>query len=200
VAECQAVAESAEEIVPGVWYWAVRDERIGGYWGSSHAAAGVLIDPHRLAEEAFAALGEINATVLTTSSHQRSAWRFRRERGIPVHLPAIAKEMDEEPDARYGEGDALPGALQAIFTPGAGTTQHALLLAGDPGVLFTSDLFVRSREGPLDFVPAEYMHDPEEARRSAERLLELEFDVLCSGHGAPLVGGAKHALTDLLAK
>jgi glyoxylase-like metal-dependent hydrolase (beta-lactamase superfamily II) len=200
VAECQAVAETAEEIVPGVWYWAVQDERIGGHWGASHATNGVLIDPHRLAEDALAGLGEIRATVLTTSSHQRSAWRFRRELGAPVHLPALAKEMDEEPDARYGDGDELPGGLRAIFTPGAGTTQHALFLAGDPGVLFTSDLFVRSREGPLEFVPAEYMHDPDEARRTAERLLEVDFDVLCSGHGVPLVGGAKRALEELLAK
>jgi len=198
MAECQAVAETADEIVPGVWYWGVRDERIGGYWGTSHSAGGVLIDPHRLAGDALAALGEIRAIVLTTSSHQRSAWRFRRELGVPVHLPALAREMDEEPDGRYGDGDELPGGLQAIFTPGAGTTQHALLLSGDPGVLFTSDLFIRSREGPLEFVPAEYMHDPEEARRTAERLLEVDFDVLCSGHGAPLVGGAKQALGDLL--
>jgi glyoxylase-like metal-dependent hydrolase (beta-lactamase superfamily II) len=200
VGECQAVAETAEEIVPGVWYWGVRDERIGGYWGASHAAAGVLIDPHRLADDAFAALGEIRATVLTTSSHQRSAWRLRRELGVPVHLPAMAKEMDEEPDARYGEGDELPGGLQPIFTPGAGTTQHSLLFHGDRSVLFTPDLFVSSREGRLEFVPAEYMHDPEEARRTVERLLELDFDVLCTAHGAPLVGGAKQALRELLAK
>lgn len=200
MAECAQIAESAEQIVPGVWYWAVQDERIGGYWGSSHAANGVLIDPHRLAVDALAALDEIQAVVLTTTSHQRSAWRFRRELGVPVHLPAMGKEMDEEPDGRYGEGDELPGGLQPIFTPGAGTTQHALLLPGDPGVLFTSDLFVRSREGPLEFVPAEYMHDAEEARRTTGRLLELDFDVLCSGHGVPIVGGAKQALEDLLAR
>jgi len=198
VSECEQVAERADEIVPGVWYWSVRDERIGGYHGSSHAADGVLIDPHRLAPDALAGLGEIEAIVLTTSAHQRSAWRLRRELGARVYLPAMAQEMDEEPDERYGEGDELPGGLQPIFTPGAGTTQHSLLLPRDRGVLFTPDLFVRSREGPLEFVPAEYMHDADEARRTAERMLELEFDVLCSGHGAPLVGGAKQALRDAL--
>jgi glyoxylase-like metal-dependent hydrolase (beta-lactamase superfamily II) len=198
VAECEQIAERAEQIVPGVWYWNVRDERIGGYHGASHAADGVLIDPHRLAPEALAELGEIQAIVLTTSEHQRSAWRLRRELGAPVYLPAMAQSMDEEPDARYGEGDELPGGLQPIFTPGAGTTQHSLLLPRDGGVLFTPDLFVRSREGPLEFVPAEYMHDADEARRTAERLLELDFDVLCSGHGAPLVGDAKQALRDAL--
>jgi glyoxylase-like metal-dependent hydrolase (beta-lactamase superfamily II) len=198
VGESQAIAETAEQITPGVWYWGVRDERIGGYWGSSFAANGVLIDPHRLTGDSFAALGEIGAIVLTTSSHQRSAWRLRRELEVPVHLPAASKEVDEEPDHRYGEGDAMPGGLQALFTPGAGTTQHSLLLAGDGGILFTPDLFVRTPDGPLEWVPFEYMHDPEEARRSAERLLELDFDVLCTGHGAPLVGGAKQALQELL--
>jgi glyoxylase-like metal-dependent hydrolase (beta-lactamase superfamily II) len=119
---------------------------------------------------------------------------------VPVHLPAMAQTMDEEPDGRYGEGDELPGGLQPFFSPGAGTTQHSLLLPRDGGVLFTPDIFVRSRQGPLDFVPAEYMHDPDGARRTAERMLELDFDVLCSGHGAPLVGGAKQALADLLAR
>ena len=199
MSECREVAERAEEIVPGVWYWSVRDERIGGYHGSSHAADGVLIDPHRLEADAFDRLGEIQAVVLTTSEHQRSAWRLRKELGVPVYLPAMAQTMDEEPDGRYAEGDDLPAGLQPFFTPGAGTTQHSLLLPRD-GVLFTPDLFVRSRNGPLEFVPAEYMHDADEARRTAERLLEVDFDVLCSGHGAPLVGGAKQALAELVAR
>jgi hypothetical protein len=198
VAEPKGVAESAEEVVPGVWHWRLRDERIGGEWGSSHAADGVLIDPHRLAVDAFERLGQVEAIVLTTSSHQRAAWRLRRELGVRVYLPAAAKAVDEEPDERYQEGDALPGGLQAVFTPGAGTTQHSLLLPRDAGVLFTPDLFVRSADGPLQWVPFEYMHDPEEAKRSAARLLELEFDVLCMAHGAPLVGGARDALRALV--
>ena len=38
----------------------------------------------------------------------------------------------------------------------------------------------------LGLVPAQYMHDSEEARRSAEKLLGLSFAVLCTGHGAPV--------------
>ena len=200
MAEPRGVAERVEEVVPGVWHWRVRDERIGGDWGCSHAVDGVLIDPHRLAGDELERLGEIEAIVLTTSSHQRAAWRLRRELGVPVYLPAAAKEVDEEPDERYGEGDALPGGLQAVFTPGAGTTQHSLLSPRAGGVLFTPDLFVRSANGPLAWVPFEYMHDPEQAKRSAERLLGLEFDVLCMAHGAPLAGGAKDALRGLLSK
>ena len=200
MSEPSAVAERVEEVVPGVWHWRVRDERIGGDWGCSHAADGVLIDPHRLAEDALERLCEIRAIVLTTSSHQRAAWRLRRELGVPVYVPAAAREVAEEPDERYRQGDALPGGLEAVFTPGAGTTQHSLLLTRDAGVLFTPDLFVRAPDGPLEWVPFEYMHDPEEAKRSAERLLGLEFDVLCTAHGAPLAGGAKEALRELLSR
>lgn len=195
VTEPNAEAESLEEVVQGVTHWRLRDDRIGGAWSAAHAVDGVLIDPLPLAEDAFRSLGEVSAIVLTTSSHQRSAWRLRRELGVPVHLPEPTKEAEETPDGRYREGDVLPGGLEAIFTPGAGTTQHSLLRGG---ILFTPDLFVRSREGPLEWVPFEYMHDPDEARRSAEKLLELDFDVLCMGHGAPLVGGAKDALRGLV--
>ena len=198
VAEPKGIAENVEEVVPGVWHWRLRDERIGDEWGCSHAADGVLIDPHRLADDAFSRLGEVEAIVLTTSSHQRAAWQLRRELRVPVYLPAAAKQVDEEPDERYQEGDALPGGLQAVFTPGAGTTQHSLLLTRDAGVLFTPDLFIRAPDGPLEWVPFGYMHDPEEAKRSVQRLLGLDFDVLCMAHGAPLVGGAKDTLRGLL--
>jgi Metallo-beta-lactamase superfamily len=197
-----AIATELEVVVSDVWHWRVSDERIGGYLSAAHAVraqgATVLIDPLGLAREALEPLGEISAIVVSAGTHQRWTWRYRRELGAQVWAPALSETLEEEPDRRYGDGDRLPGGLLAIFTPGAGTTQHSLLLPRDGGVLFTPDLFVRSREGPLEFVPAEYMHDADEARRTAERLLELDFGVLCSGHGAPLVGDAKQALRDAL--
>src|SRR5918995_4095687 len=88
VSEPRAVAQRAGEVVPGLWHWNVDDERIGGFIGASHAVATddgtVLVDPHPLAEDAFAGLGEIAGIVLTASVHQRAAWRLRRELGVPV--------------------------------------------------------------------------------------------------------------------
>src|SRR5207248_2680438 len=136
-----------EEVVPGVWHWHVADERIGGYISAAHAVRAdggvVLVDPLPLAEEALSRLGDVSAVCLTTSSHQRSAWRLRRELGVGVWAPAASREVEEEPDERYSERDALPAGLRPIFTPGAGTTQHSLLLNREGGVLFTPDLFVR---------------------------------------------------------
>lgn len=190
------MAEVVEEVVPGVWYWSVHDERID-FLSSAHAVAAdrgaVLIDPLPLTPDAQRALGPIHAVVLTTSAHQRSAWRLRRELGVRVFAPAGAREVEEEPDERYGDGDRLPGDLLAIFTPGAGTRQHSLL-DEERRVLFTPDLFVVPPGGSLALTPAQYMHDPAEARRSVERLLELDFAVLCTGHGRPVRDDPKAAI------
>jgi glyoxylase-like metal-dependent hydrolase (beta-lactamase superfamily II) len=197
VSEPKAVATEIEEIAPGVWHWSVHNEAID-FVSSSHAVRAeggtVLIDPVQLGLEPLARLGGVAAICLTTSSHQRSAWRYRRELGAPVYTPELVERVDEDPDVRYSEGDRLPGGLLAVFTPGAGTRQHSLLLERDEGVLFTPDLFAHPPGGRLVMVDARYMHDPEEARRSAEKLLGLDFSVLCTAHGAPVVEDAKGAI------
>lgn len=202
MSEPKAIAADASEVVPGVWHWAVADERIGGYFSAAHALAGpggiILIDPLPLAGPGFAGLGPVSAICLTTSSHQRSAWRYRREHGARVWAPALARTFDEQPDHRYGDGDELPGGLRAVFTPGAGTSQHTLVAAA-PAVAFVPDLLVHETGQPLELIPAEYAHDVDEARRSVEKLLELDFDVLCLGHGVPVTDDPKGAIRAALA-
>lgn len=198
VGEPTAVAQEAWEIVPGLWHWNVDDERIGGFIGASHAVATdegtVLVDPHPLAEDALAGLGEIAAIVLTASVHQRAAWRLRRELGVPVWVPAATRQAEEEPDERYSEGDRLPGALEAIFTPGAGTTQHTLL-DRPRRAAFVSDLLVRPRGGRLALLSESLAHDPAQLRETVEgRLLALDLDVLCLGHGEPMTDDPEGAL------
>lgn len=200
--EPEAVAPDAKEVVPGVWHWAVADERIGGYFSAAHAlgtpAGVVLIDPLPLEPGALERLGAVSAICLTTSSHQRSAWRYGREHGVEVWAPALARTFDEQPDRRYGDGDELPGGLRAVFTPGAGTSQHTLV-ATQPAVAFVPDLLVHGPGEPLALIPREYAHDVDEARRSVEALLDLDFGVLCMGHGVPIARDPKEAIRALLA-
>ncbi len=188
--EPKQVAAEARQVVPGVTFWWINDERIGGYVSAAHAVGSpdgtVLIDPLPLASESLDALGEVTAICLTSGSHQRSAWRYRTELGAQVYAPALSREIDEEPDVRYGDGDSLAGDLTAIFTPGAGTTQHTLLLERAGGVAFVPDMLWRPEGAELELVPAEFMHDPDEARRSVEKLLDLGFSTLCLSHGFPV--------------
>ena len=200
MSEPKTVATSIEEVVPGVWRWSIHDERID-FLGAAYAVKTdeevVMIDPLPLERAALDELGDVGAIVLTCGSHQRCAWRYRRELGAKVYAPALSKEIDEEPDVRYGDGDALPGGLHAVFTPGAGTTQHTLLL-GDRKVAVVPDMLVETPEGRVAMLASRWMYDPEEARRSVEKLLDLDFDVLCLAHGGAVTKGAKDALRDAL--
>ena len=196
-----AVADAVREVVPGVWHWNVHDPRID-FISSSHAVSSeggvVLIDPMPLQEQALARLGAVEAICLTAGSHQRAIWRYRRELGAPISAPALSKTLGENPDVRYGDGDLLPGGLRAVFTPGAGTTAHTLLLDRDGGIAFVGDLVLGVGDGRLRFVSDRYLHDPAEARRSARRLLDLPFAILCLGHGEPILDDPKAEIRALL--
>jgi hypothetical protein len=202
MSEPRTAADRVEEVVPGVWSWSVHDDRID-FVSTAHAVGDgdevVLIDPLPLVSNALAELGDVTAICLTAGTHQRSSWRLRRELGARVYAPALSRQIEEEPDVRYSDGDELPGGLRAVFTPGAGTTQHTFLLEREGGVAFVPDLFTHVPERGLRTVWDEYMHDPAEARRSIEKLLELPFSVLCLDHGAPVTDDPKGAIRALLA-
>jgi hypothetical protein len=172
----------------GVHYWHIADERIGGQTSTSYAIVGeegtVLIDPLPLAPAALERLGTVTAIVLTCQTHQRSAWRLRRELEAPVWAPALAQELDEEPDERYGHSMVLPGELAAFSTPGPDATQHTLVLEDYIG--FVPDLVLQNAEGELSLMPDEYMSDPGQLRNSVRLLLEQSIDVLCPMHGLPI--------------
>ena len=186
MSEPKTIADHLEEVAPGVRRWAIHDERID-FTAAAYAVdsddGAVMIDPLPLERQALTELGEVAAIVLTCGSHQRSAWRYRRELGVKVYAPALSKEIDEEPDVRYGDGDRLPGGLLAVFTPGVGTTQHTLLLAGEPPIAFVADTLVQEQDGTVGMVPERFIYDLEEAKRTLGKLLELDFDVLCLAHG-----------------
>jgi hypothetical protein len=201
VSEPKAVAETVEEILPGVWTWSVHDERID-FVSTAHAVSGadgiVLIDPLPLHPDALRSLGDVAAICLTAGTHQRSTWRYRRELEIPVYAPALSKLIEEKPNFRYSEGDELPGGLGTVFTPGAGTTQHTFLLEREGGIAFVPDLFANVPDRGLAIVGEEEMPDPDEARRSIRKLLDLPFATLCLDHGAPITRDPKTAIRRLL--
>lgn len=201
MSEPREIADRAIEIAPGVWHWLIHNANIGGGISSSHAVSSadgsVLVDPVRLADDALAALPAPHAIVLTAACHQRAAWRYRAELSAEVWLPEGSRATDEEPDRHYTAGDALPGGLRAVHTPGPEVPHYSFLLEREPGVLFCSDLLMRN--GELEFVPGEYHDDPEETRRSVERLLDLDFSILCLAHGAPLAEDPKGSIRNVLA-
>ncbi len=201
MSEPKATAESAEQVVPGVWRWHVWDERID-FESDAYAVAAdngiVLIDPLPLAEESLKALGPVAAICLTAACHQRSAWRYRKVFGAKVYAPVRSRATEEAPDLRYAAGQRLPGRLEAVHTPGPESAHYAFLRHGKRGVLFCADLLSRADDGPLEFVPPPLHDDPAATRDSVRRFLELDFSVLCLSHGAPITHDPHGALRSLL--
>jgi hypothetical protein len=203
MAEPNAVAEAAEEVVSAVWRWGVANERIGGAESTGHAVVGgngaVFVDPVRLGPEPLAALGPVVAILITAQCHQRSSWRYRRELGAPVWAPAGTRPMEEEPDKRYHTGDLLPGGLRAVHTPGPEEVHFSFVLERNPPVLFCSDLLTNYGGRGLNFVPLKYHDDPPQTRRTVEGFLDLDFEVLCLAHGSAIAENPKAAIRALLA-
>ncbi|HUB09193.1 MAG TPA: MBL fold metallo-hydrolase [Myxococcales bacterium] len=199
-------ADRLRPVVPGLVRWGVAQRRIGGARGESYAILSgegqILVDPLPLtpaALERLAARGPVRAIVLTIQSHQRSAWRYRRRFQAPVYAPSGSQGLDERPDHAYRAGGGLPGGLRAMALPGPAFSEHGILWRSPAGtVAFVGDLVTRAgRE--LSFVPDRYMDSPGKARASVRELARRRIDVLCPGHGAPLLGAVKARLERLLA-
>jgi glyoxylase-like metal-dependent hydrolase (beta-lactamase superfamily II) len=204
MSEPKASASQVEVVVPGLLHWTVEDDRIGGgrsdAWALTTGAETILVDPLPLEADAVTVLGNVRLVVLTIQSHQRSAWKVRKQHRVPVFAPKGSEGLEETPDFWYEDGAALPGGLRAIHAPGPCEASYALHVPRPGGdVLFVGDLLVRPDDGgPLAFVPSEYQDDPARARESVRRLLSLDAPIVCSGHGAPVVGGGADALREAL--
>jgi hypothetical protein len=187
MSEPPEVADAAGQAAPGIWHWLVQNSAIGGSPSSSHLVEHggdrVLVDPVRLADDALRALPEPTAVVLTAKCHQRAAWRYRREFGIPVYMPAGAPGADEEPDERYADGDLLPAGMRAVQTPGPELVHFCLLLDPAQDALICSDLLMFTDH--LQFVPLRFHDDPDATRASVRGLLDLPFELLLLDHGPP---------------
>jgi hypothetical protein len=192
-------ADRIVRVIPTVFRWSVRDDRNEGARADAHAvvSAGrtVLIDPLPVEESALRRLGEIEAVVLTAGNHQRAAWSLRRSLGCRVWAPESAHGLEEAPDQTYTGGDALPCGLSAYDAPGPAHVMYALWLAGPRTVVFFSDQLVHDGSGTPRFFPSEYQDAPERTRASVRRIAEhLPADVLCFGHGAPIMTDGTAAL------
>lgn len=101
------------------------------------------------------------------------------------------------------DGEVLEalGGLQVLHTPGH-TPGSICLYRPTDQVLFTGDLVVHSRRlsvrPALHFSYPQFSVDPEQAQRSARRLLDLPVAVVCCGHGAPVTVSADTQIRALL--
>src|SRR5690349_2812137 len=145
MSEPKASASQVEVVVPGLLHWTVADERIGGTrsdaWALTTGAETILVDPLPLEADAVTVLGNVRLVVLTIQSHQRSAWKVRKQHKVPVFAPKGSEGLEEIPDYWYEDGAEIPGGLRAIHAPGPCAASYALHVPRAGGnILFVGDL------------------------------------------------------------
>jgi glyoxylase-like metal-dependent hydrolase (beta-lactamase superfamily II) len=86
------------------------------------------------------------------------------------------------------------GGLEVIHTPGH-TPGSISLFSPKKKLLIVGDT-LNNRHQDLWLTPRSISSDISQARESVKRLAQLDFDILCCGHGQPLVGGASDRLRE----
>jgi hypothetical protein len=167
MAPAREIASAIEPVVDGIWHWHATPDG-GGRIDSGHAVrvelddgriGCVLVDPVRLDGHAMQQLPHlVVAVVLTSSAHQRDAWRLRELHGAEVWAPADATGLAEEPDAGYRAGDMLPGGLVALAAFGVSDDSRFVLHLPDHEALFVDEDDV-SLEEHDDVRPRVLLHD-----------------------------------------
>ena len=201
--EPSGLATFAGQICQGVYRYTMHDDRID-FESDSYVLAVeghvIFIDPLPVDERELAQHGPPEVICLSASCHERSAWRYRRRYRIPVYAPQGGVDFEEPPDRWYRAGEQLPGGLLAVHAPGPTEAHYAFYLDRAGGLVFCADLLTNAGGAGLAFVPDEYQDEPARTRDSVRRLLELGGEILCSDHGAPVLGGVRAALQQVLTR
>jgi glyoxylase-like metal-dependent hydrolase (beta-lactamase superfamily II) len=105
---------------------------------------------------------------------------------------------DRGPVEAFDFDDELPGGV-VVYEVDAICPDECALHVPARRALACADGVIRwPDDGPLSFVPNEFMDDPERTkaglRDAYRRLLDLDFDRLLLAHGDPIVRGAKDEL------
>ena len=193
-----------EEIAPGIWHWSAEHPKIRILVHSYYLSAeGVLIDPIAPASglDWFAENGPPSDVLLTNRHHFRSSAEFVDRFGVTVHCSRNGlHEFTHGEEVRpFDPGDELPGGV-VVHAVGAICPDESALHIPERDALALADGAIRMQpEGPLTFVPDQYMNDPERTKdglcESYRRIAELDFSHLLLAHGEPIVGTGRDALT-----
>lgn len=112
-------------------------------------------------------------------------------------VPAMSRFDPVTPDVLLEDGAELDilGGATVVHVPGHTPGAIALHLP-EKRLLICGDA-IDNRGGNLGAPPSPFTVDQDQAIASIRRMAELDFDVLCPGHGSAVVGGAGDRVREL---
>jgi glyoxylase-like metal-dependent hydrolase (beta-lactamase superfamily II) len=110
--------------------------------------------------------------------------RLKGATGVMIRvLSPFFKFARVQPDIILEENDHI-GRLQVLHTPGH-TPGSISLYDSTRKVMFVGDT-IRFANGQIDGPPKRFTPDMASARKSIQRISQMDFDIMLSGHGEPL--------------
>jgi glyoxylase-like metal-dependent hydrolase (beta-lactamase superfamily II) len=194
------------EIVDHVLCWSRYSEPHGydfnGFLVCS-PSGNLCIDPVEPDAEAALALRErgVARILLSNRNHVRAANLVHEASSAPVSIHPEDAEHARQQGAHL-DGEIHPGArigpLVVVGVPGKSRGEVAFHWP-ERGILIVGDAVIGNPPGHCALLRERVMDDPGRLRESVEALLALEFDVLLTGDGAPILSAAHQRLEELVA-
>ena len=198
--------EAMREILTDVLTWSRLSEPHGydfNGWLVRTPTGNVCIDPVEPGADDLAELARLGVAsiVLTNRNHVRASNAVRAATGARVAIhpddAAYARSQGAEIDADLHGGSRV-GPLVVVAVPGKSPGEIALHWP-ERRILFVGDAVIGNPPGRCSLLREKVMDDPGRLRESVEALVALDFDVLLTGDGAPILAGAHDRLEELVA-
>ncbi|MCG9133878.1 hypothetical protein J5I95_19590 [Candidatus Poribacteria bacterium] len=164
-----------------------------------------LIDPLPLSAnqiQQIDALGGPTHLMLTCAYHERSLTEFKRrwDCKVLIHENQV-QDAEFTFDDTFTDRDVLWDLVEVVRVPDVRHREEVCFyLKSHGGAFIIGDLLSGGRkdsgipDGNVGINAPEYLVDLDTARLSFSMLLHFDFDLMCFGHGSPVVCGAKDVL------
>lgn len=191
--------------LPGAYSWSAwqpdRAMNFNGYF-LVRDGGNVAVDPLPLDEaqtEWIAARDGVATIVLTNRDHERGAREMRDRFGARVLThEREAASFSFAPDATFEDGETVAPGIVCIGLPGAKTPGECALYMREFACAIVGDAVLGTPAGALSLLPEAKLSDRSRLLRSLRALWALRLNVLLTGDGEPLFGGADAAIGRLL--
>jgi len=185
------------ELANGIFHWTAPHPNIGvdvsSYW---IPGLKLLLDPIAVPDE----VEDVDCILLSCRHHVRDSLEAAERFGATVQAPRTGMHDygEDTPIQAYDFGNSLVGGAVSAHQVGGLSPDESALHIPSVRALAIADGAIRYGD-ELDFVPDQYMDDPEKDKADLKRGFgeladQLDFDVLLLAHGTPYPSGGRAAL------